>query len=249
MYFLPNRQFYLFINYTHLFSIYYLEIRKRTNRTHLHPEPTSLFSSPITMDPASPPAHATAAGQGPPSRTDFPLLLVTPSAARDTAPSAAREAAPSAREAAPSAKAASSAKLGEELTRAANAVSFAMAAPVVALGEDVLAEVAVTRVASPDLPMTAMAGVAEAALARAASLDLPVITMDAAPSTGVAEVTLDSPASPALPVTTTDVISENVTTPMDAGSSPTTAALVRSLLPNISSPTVQYNLPILPVQR
>jgi hypothetical protein len=208
------------------------------------------------MDPASPPAHATAVGQGPPSRIDFPLLLAASSAARDAlvAPSAAREAAPSAK-VVPSAKAAPSAKLGEELlaevalTRVANAAPFAMAAPAVALGEDVLAEVALTRAASPNLPMIAMAGVAEAALARVASLDLPVIAMDAVPSTGVAEVTLDSATSSALPVTTTDVVSENVTTPMDAGSSPTTGALVRSLLPNISSPTVQYNLPVLPVQR
>jgi hypothetical protein len=74
---------------------------------------------------------------------------------------------------------------------------LAKAAPTIALGEEVVAEVALTRAASPDLPMTTMAGVAEAALTRAASLDLPVIAMDAAPSIGVTEVTLDSAASPA----------------------------------------------------
>jgi hypothetical protein len=97
---------------------------------------------------------------------------------------------------------------------------LAEAAPSTKLGEEVLAEVAFTRAAN------------------------------AAPTVALGEeVTLDSAASPALPVTTMDVVSENVTTPMDAGSSSTTIDLVRSLLSNISSPTVQYNLPVLPVQR
>jgi hypothetical protein len=251
MYFLCNKTVLPLITYTHFLfgnpesTVLFISI-SRTNRTSLLTEPTFLLSLPsLAMDPArslQPPPrdemHRT-------SRTYLPercSLEEEPSWSMQSAKVAlaapfVEEAlvAPSAGpdemlfEAAPSAKSAQSARVALAAPFAEDALvtpsagpeeMLADAAPSTKLGEEVLAEVAFTRAAN------------------------------AAPTVALGEeVTLDSAASPALPVTTMDVVSENVTTPMDAGSSPTTIDLVRSLLPNISSPTVQYNLPVLPVQR